>query len=290
VAFTTPGIRLNVGGGNANFNVNGLPFNSVLFTTNGADIVEPYNLNNKSGASNNTLGANDVAEVAVVTNAYSAQYGREAGGQVNFISKSGTNQFHGNLVENYNGSFLNANDYFNNLSGTPRARSVSNQYAASVGGPVLKDKLAFFINTEGLRYALPSNRIVSLPSAQLQSYILAHVPALSPPIYQSLFKLYNMAPGVGPAMPVTNGNLPLQDSSGHLGCGKQTFIGRHVNGTSGPQFGVDTSCAVAFGTTASSINTEYFVSGRVDYNISDRRRSTFASDGTQELKQASQAL
>jgi hypothetical protein len=76
---------------------------------NGADIVEPYNLTNKSGASNNTLGAN---EVAVVTNAYSAQYGREAGAQVNFISKSGANQFHGDLVENYNGSFLNANDYF----------------------------------------------------------------------------------------------------------------------------------------------------------------------------------
>ena len=75
IAFTTPGLRLNVGGGNANFNVNGLPFNSTLFTLNGADIVEPYNLNNKSGASNNTLGANDVAEAAVITNAYSAQYG-----------------------------------------------------------------------------------------------------------------------------------------------------------------------------------------------------------------------
>ncbi len=93
IAFTTPGLRLNVGGGNANFNVNGLPFNSVLFTMNGADIVEPYNLNNKSGASNNTLGANDVAEAAVVINAYSAQYGREAGAQVNYISKSGRINF-----------------------------------------------------------------------------------------------------------------------------------------------------------------------------------------------------
>jgi hypothetical protein len=74
---------------------------------------------------------------------------------------------------------------FNNLSGTPRARSVAKQYAASVG-----------INTEGLRYALPSNGIGSLPSAQLQTYILAHVQASSLPIYQSLFKLYNMAPGI----------------------------------------------------------------------------------------------
>ena len=134
---------------------------------NGADIVEPYNLNNKSGASNNTLGANDVAEAAVITNAFSAQYGREAGAQVNYISKSGTNSFHGNLVENYNGSFLNANDYFNKISNTPRARSVANQYAAAIGGPILRDKLNFFANTEGLRYALPSNGVVSLPSPEL---------------------------------------------------------------------------------------------------------------------------
>ncbi len=275
IAFTTPGLRLNVGGGNANFNVNGLPFNSVLFTMNGADIVEPYNLNNKSGASNNTLGANDVSEAAVITNAFSAQYGREAGAQVNYISKSGTNAFHGNLVENYNGSFLNANDYFNKISNTPRARSVANQYAASIGGPILRDKLNFFANTEGLRYALPSNGVVSLPSPELQRYILAHVPASAAPTYQSLFALYNGAPGVSRAVPVANGTLPLQDSSNHLGCGTQTFSGTYVNGTSGPRFGVDTPCAVAFGTTASSLNTEYFISGRVDWNISEKQKVYF---------------
>src|ERR1700679_1288558 len=176
IAFSTPGVRLNVGGGNTNFNVNGLPFSSVLYTVNGADIVEPYNLNNKSGTSNNTLGANDVAEAAVITNAYSAQYGREAGAHVNYISKSGSNNFHGNLVENYNSEILNENDYFLNAAGTPHARAVANQYAASLGGPVviphlvnLRNKLAFFVNTEGLRYALPTSTIVSLPPTAFES-------------------------------------------------------------------------------------------------------------------------
>ncbi len=82
-------------------------------------------------------------------------------------------------------------------------------------------------------------------------------------------------PGIGRAVPVTNGNLPLQDSSGHLGCGRQTFTGTYVNGNTGPRFGVDTPCAVAFGTTASSINTEYFVSGRLDYNINDKQKIYF---------------
>lgn len=272
IAFSTPGLRLNVGGGNANFNVNGLPFNSVLFTMNGADIVEPYNLNNKSGASNNTLGANDVAEAAVVVNAFSAQYGREAGAQVNYISKSGSNQFHGNLVENYNSQLFNANDYINNSDGTPRGRSVANQYAASIGGPIKRDKIFFFVNTEGLRYALPSSGVVSLPSPQLQGYILSKIPAASQPLYQQLFALYNSAPGISRAVPVTTGNGPLQDRTENLGCGNQTFA--HAgNGSPFGKGGIP--CAVAFGTNASSINTEYLVSGRADWNISDKQKLYF---------------
>jgi hypothetical protein len=243
IAFSTPGIRLNVGGGNTNFNVNGLPFSSVLFTVNGADIVEPYNLNNKSGTSNNTLGANDVAEAAVITNAYSAQYGREAGAQVNYVSKSGGNSFHGNLVENYNSQILNANDYFNKAVGTPRGRATANQYAASVGGPViiphvadLRDKVTFFVNTEGLRYALPTTGVVSVP------------------YYQSLFKLYNAGPGIGRAIPVANGSGQLQDGTDNQGCGNKGFSGTPVPNGGGTTFGGTSGipCALAFRTTALS--------------------------------------
>ena len=276
VAFSTPGVRVNVGGGNNNFNVNGLPFNSVLFTYNGADIVEPYNNNNKSGSSNNTLGQNDVAEASVITNAYSAQYGRMAGAQVNYISKSGTNRFHGNIVENYNGDLLNANDYFNNATHTPRGRAVANQYAASVGGPILRDKLSFFYNYEGLRYSLPTSQVVSIPSPALQAYVLANVPAASLPYYQQLFALYNQAPGFNRAVPVTNGSGQLQDGTGNQGCGKNNGLsGTPVpgGGTFGGSSG--TSCAVAFISTASSVNTEYLTSLRLDYNISTAQKIYF---------------
>lgn len=278
VAFSTPGVRVNVGGGNTNFNVNGLPFSSVLFTYNGADIVEPYNLNNKSGSSNNTLGQNDVAEASVITNAYSAQYGREAGAQVNYISKSGTNQFHGNLVENYNGDVLNANDFFSNASGTPRGRAVANQYAASLGGPIKRDKVTVFVSTEGLRYSLPTNQVVSLPSAALQTYVLANVPASSLPYYQALFSLYSAAPGLSRAVPVTNGSGRLQDGTGNMGCGKNNGLsGVAVPGGGGSTFGgaSGVSCAVAFVSTASSINTEALLSGRVDYNINTKQKLYF---------------
>jgi hypothetical protein len=284
IAFSTPGVRLNVGGGNTNFNVNGLPFSSVLYTVNGADIVEPYNLNNKSGTSNNTLGANDVAEAAVITNAYSAQYGREAGAQVNYISKSGSNSFHGNLVENYNSEILNANDYFLNAAGTPRARAVANQYAASLGGPVfiphlvnLRNKLVFFLNTEGLRYALPTSTIVSLPTTAFETYVLGNVPSASQPYYQELFNLYNASPGISRAVPVTNGSGQLQDGTDNQGCGNKGFSGTLVPNGSGATFGGSSGipCALAYRSTVGSVNTEYYVDGRVDWNINSKQKVYF---------------
>ena len=279
-AFSTPGLRLNVGGGNNNFNANGLPFNSGLYTMNGADITEPYNNNNKSGASNNTLGANEIAEAAVILNAYSAQYGRMAGVQVNFVTKAGANQFHGDLTENYNDAILNANDFFNNAIRTPRGRSVANQYAASLGGPVLKNKTVFFLNTEGLRYALPASGVVSIPSPQFQQYALAHVPSTSVPLYQSVFNLYNNAPGANRAVAVTNGNGLLQDGTGNRGCGKQknfpgTYVGTNTGASGGPRFGVDTPCALAFGTNTSNVNTESLAAGRIDHEINARQRVYF---------------
>ena len=119
--------------------------------------MDPYlNLNN-SGATNLTLGKNDVQEATVVTNAYSGQYGQQAGAQVSYVTKSGTNQFHGNAEYWWTGRAMDANDYFNNLNGTPRPFANNNEWAASLGGPIKKDKLFFFADTEGIRYIVPSS-------------------------------------------------------------------------------------------------------------------------------------
>lgn len=273
VAFTVPGVVVNIGGtGSGSFNVNGIPGTSVVYAINGADFMDPYSNNNNSGASNNLLGANEVAEAAVILNAYSAQYGRMAGGQVNYITKSGTNSFHGNAIYNYNGDLLNANDFFKNASNTPRPHSVANQYSASVGGPVIKNKTFFFFNTEGLRYVLPASAIVSVPTPQFQSYILSHIPAASVPIYQDAFNLFNHAPGIERAVPVTTGNGLLQDSSGHLGCQTTGTFARTPAGNGGQIFGVNTPCALAFGTNVNQVNTEQIIEIRGDQNISDKQK------------------
>jgi len=175
IAFTVPGINLSTGAGYGNFSSEGLPGTSNLFTINGADYDDPYlNLNN-SGASNLTLGANEIAETTVVQNGYSVQYGRFAGAQVNYITKHGANAFHGDLVENWNGDMLNANDFFNNVNGVQRPRDDSNQYAALISGPVKKNKLFFLADTEGIRYVLPVTAVVTIPSTALEQYALANV-------------------------------------------------------------------------------------------------------------------
>lgn len=289
LAMTTPGIRVNIQGGSGNMNAEGIPGVSILFTLNGADVMDPYNNLNNSGASNNLLGQNEIAEAAVVLNAYSAQYGRMAGGQENLIGKAGTNSFHGNLLYNYNDRILNANDFFNNASGTPKGIAISNQYGGSIGGPVWfpkiyngKNKTFFFFDREGLRYVLPTSSTVSIPSQPFEQYVLAHIPAASVPLYQDAFNLYNNAIGIGRAVPVTNGPGILQDASGNLGCGsKGTFSGTPVgNGTyfgKAPAGSGATAipCALAFQTNVSQLNTEDLLIARVDQNITDKQKLNF---------------
>jgi hypothetical protein len=273
-AMTVPGIRVNTQGGSGNMNANGVPGSSVLFTLNGADVMDPYNNLNNSGASNNLLGVNEVAEVAVVLDAFSAQYGRMAGGQENIIGKSGTNAFHGNALYNFNDQLLNAQDFFAKLGGSPKTRADAHQYGASGSGPIKKNKAFFFADLEGLRYVLPATTYVTFPSPQLEKYVLAHVPSADVPLYQQAFNLYNNAPGVSRAVPVTNGSGPFQDSKGKLGCqSKGTFAGTPTG--DGGVFGADTPCAVAFAASNNQLNTESLFISRVDYNVTDKQKVNF---------------
>ena len=112
VAQSAPGVTMNnsTGGGYGNFSAFGLPGTSNLFTVNGNDYNDAFlNLNN-SGSSNLLLGGNELQEVAVVSNAYTGQYGRQAGAQIDYSTKSGGNAFHGDAVYNWTGRELTAND------------------------------------------------------------------------------------------------------------------------------------------------------------------------------------
>ena len=89
-----------------------------------------------------------VQEFRVVTNNVSAEYGNYAGGVVNITTKSGTNAFHGTAYEYLRNKVLDANDFFSQLNGLPRAPLVQNQFGATIGGPIRKDNTFFFFGWE----------------------------------------------------------------------------------------------------------------------------------------------
>ena len=116
--------------------------------------------------------------------------------QVNYFTKSGTNAFHGDVYEIWNGSLFNAENYFLHANDTPgnmakKPRSTVNEFGVSVGGPIRKNKLFFFGHYEGIRIALPLVSQITLPSPAYQQYVLGQL-------------------AVGGTDPVTGTPLPAQ--------------------------------------------------------------------------------
>src|SRR5207247_9332809 len=93
-----------------------------------------------------------------------ADMAHSAGGQVSVVTKGGSNQFHGSLYEYNRNTLTSANNWFSNRSGVPRAALVRNQFGASFGGPILKNKLFFFYNFEGRKDLSASQVSRTVPS------------------------------------------------------------------------------------------------------------------------------
>src|SRR5262249_17645703 len=265
IVQTAPGAVMNTQAGYGNSATFGLPATSNLFTVDGMNENDPFlNLNN-SGATNLLLGKNDIREATVVNNGYSGQYGGLAGANVNYVTRSGTNTWQGNAEYFRNGRVRKANNYCNVQGDVPRPFVNANQWAASVGGPIRKDKTFFFVNYEGLRVVLPTTTAVNVPSPQFQTATLANLTTNSPqsvPFYQQMFNLWQNAKGASGAQNILQNGT---DSNGNTisgpGCGSFTGLGDTT-----------TPCALQFHSTAGNFTHEYLITGRVDQNIGSNDR------------------
>jgi hypothetical protein len=218
-------------GGYGNVEFNGLPATSNGYILDGYDSNDPWLGLNIGLATNLVIGLDAVQEATVNTNSFSVDQGRYAVAQVNFITKSGTNAFHGDVSEIWNGSLLNAENYFLHANDTPgnvtrKPRDVVNEFGVSVGGPIRRNKLFFFAHYEGIRIALPIVTPTTLPTPAYQQYVLSQLaiggydpvtgtdlPAQPAeiPFYKNMFSLLP-APG---GSPVAITACPL-DASGNL--------------------------------------------------------------------------
>jgi hypothetical protein len=255
IAETAPGVVLNSMGGYGNFTVNGQPATSNLFTVNGENDMDPYFNISNSGATNLLLGANEIQEATVTSNAYSGEFGQLSGAQITYVTKSGTNQFHGNAVYSWNGRLLNANDWFSkNAGSTETPFSNANQWATSVGGPIIKNKTFFFVDYEGLRFVLPNNDIVTAPTPAFATAMLNNLATVQPnevANYTTFFNLYQAAASkyastvqpVTPSAGCQTGNLP------------------------GFAQGPNNACFETFNATPTALASEWILAGRVDQRI-----------------------
>ncbi|MFZ0582396.1 MAG: carboxypeptidase regulatory-like domain-containing protein, partial [Candidatus Acidiferrales bacterium] len=270
IAQLSPGAVMNTGAGYGNFSSYGTPGTSNLFTLDGMDDNDPFlNLNN-SGATNLLLGANEVQEATVVNGAYTGEYGTLAGAQVNYVTKSGGNNFHGNAVYFWNGSALNATDWFVHAYGENKAFDNANQWAGSLGGPIVRDKLFFFFNTEGLRVILPTAAVARVPTPLLENYIMDPTNgtlatsglSASLPFYQQAFNLWNAAKGASNA----------QNVEANGGCGDLagTTIPAYLGGGT---FGSASPCGLQYQSTNPNFTHEALYSGRVDWNAGSNDRA-----------------
>jgi hypothetical protein len=261
-----------VGGTNGYGNVefNGLPALSNGYIVDGLETNDPLTNLNSGLSTNLVLGLNSISEVTVNTLSYAVDQGRYGASQVNYVTKSGANEFHGNLYELWNGSAFNAANYFTNATpGNHKPRSTVNHFGGSVGGRIVRDKLFFFFDSEWVRIALPIVTATTVPTAAFQSYVLQQLPlggkdsvtgsVYGPapqlvPFYQKMFSLYGNTSGT-----------PLNV----LGCpfdvgGGSPAVANDGNG-----------CANRQSISHSSDDHEQVQTLRIDYNIDEKNTTWY---------------
>ncbi len=276
-----PGALINTAGssndfvgssnGYGNVEFNGLPALSNGYIVDGLETNDPLTNLNSGLSTNLVLGLNSISEVTVNTLSYSVDEGRYGASQVNYVTKSGSNKFHGNLYELWNGSVLNAADYFTNATpGNHKPRSNVNHFGGSLGGPIMHDKLFFFFDSEWVRIALPIVTPATVPRPAFQQYVLQQLPlggvdsvtgstyAPAPqlvPFYRNMFSLYGNASGEPLAV---------------LGCPFNSD-GSPASGTTPNGNG----CANRQSVSHSSDDHEQVQTARIDYNINNDNTAWF---------------
>ena len=230
------------------FSLNGQRQTGTEILLDGVENVAVY-----SYAVGENVPIDSVQEYSVITNNFSAEYGRASGGVVNVTTKAGTNQFHGSGWEFNRLAAYTANTYANDVEGLPKGQYTRNQFGYLIGGPIIKNKLFISQSTEWTRVRSQA----SLTQEVIDPSFLALLPANT----QAYFAQY----GTG-AYPTSS----VASTAGPLG-----IAGSQINGTGTP---ISASQAVFdnvnykanFDAGGGLPGNQYALVGRIDYNLSDQ--------------------
>jgi hypothetical protein len=160
-----------------NFNVDGVSANfGVAASTgpaqSGTGTAQAFNA---IGGTSSLVSVDALQEFRIETSSFSPEFGRAPGGQVILTTRSGTNGFHGGGFDYFRNTVLDANNWFANQQGEPRAPEHHNDFGGFLGGPIWKDRTFFFMSYEGARLDVPQTTVVTVPSAYSRSIAPAAV-------------------------------------------------------------------------------------------------------------------
>jgi hypothetical protein len=146
-----------VDGVSANFGVAALP-------TLGASGTGTAQSLSALGGTSSLVSVEDLQEFRIATSSFSAESGRNPGGQVILTTRSGTNDIHFGVYEFFRNEAMDANDWFAKAAGQPRAPERHHDFGGYVGGPIVRGKTFFFLSYEGANLRLPQTTIIQVPS------------------------------------------------------------------------------------------------------------------------------
>lgn len=234
-----------VGGRGKKITINGARPEQNSFLLDGSDINNVYNKTPGSVAGV-LLGVEAVQEFQVLTNAYSAEFGRSSGGIINAITRSGANRIHGNVFEYLRNSSLDAKNYFDSANDRipPFKR---NQFGGTLGGPIHHDKTFFFAAFEAIKERFGVTGLTNVPDDNARNFIL---PKPCPP---------PSAPDCTVLTPVT----VTPENRAAVNSLMQIIFPR-ANGR------LLTGGIAEYSFTRSQPTDEYFLQGRIDHRFSEK--------------------
>jgi outer membrane receptor protein involved in Fe transport len=180
--------------------------NQISYLLDGADVNTMGN-QSPGSAAGGALGVETVREFQVLTNNYSAEFGRSAGGIVSAVTRSGTNTLHGSAFEFHRNDALDAKNYFD-PEDEPIPPFTRNQFGGYIGGPILKDRMFFFGSYEGLRQDKSLSIVSRVPSHATRARSDIH-PAIRP--YLLLYPEPNGPETGATGLFITSGNEPTDE-------------------------------------------------------------------------------
>ena len=192
------------------FSMNGARGRSNNYLLDGSDMNDGYrndpaiNQAGVFGTPSAILPIDSISELNVLSN-FQPEFGRNGGAVVNIVTKSGTNQFHGDFFDYFRNNVLDARNYFN-FVGQPQAEFKNNQFGGSIGGPIIKDKAFFFADYEGQREGVGVVTLACVPN-------ITAADATNPVIAALLARNPWPAPNIASSIPTNTGCPDGPDAS-----------------------------------------------------------------------------